>query len=667
MSFLKPLSLVLVVSLQFLFVFLYLGHERAIDFWDYAMYPNMALEQWANGDWRSLWQSFDHKYNLLFTIPSLLTFSLFEPSRLVYILTNFVVYGVAYQLGAGFLLRQLFGFSWTKALLLAFAACSLVPFLWYPLLQGYPDMGGAAMLVFALALASGPTRRVKHALGIGALVGLSIVFRRHYAYAGMAVLLAGVLIDLPTWKTRGFWVHHALRGAAALATLVVIEPVHFHEMITTSYIDLYQSYERPALYFIHLTLAHAGLVLIAAAGAGLFFAWKGAATNRAGLAFVLLTAFLWLLIWVLGPVQVGQHYLVKLLPPVFIVGVVGLVVSLKNRSRFLLPLVIGGLIANAAYCFWLAPRFEYPSEPPSLSLFGTPRPPWVRTDIEDLAALAQYVASTTTNKDRIAVSGSSFVFNQDLVRAVYTDVLRDVAPAYRFIPAPESDGDQDPPLHVYAAANVYLVSTPAQFHLDPKRQKNVAALAAQFPPPASLEKLFTKDERVFEIQDGVKISVWRRKPWTPAALHEGLSNIRRLTPFDQVWVFTQGGTQSAFDPLPKGNAEKGSSVRVLLSSLEPSATLFLDQPLPVGHYRLGLTAQKQDNCPSLRIKGLLQTRGGETLAEQAATLDLTTSLYYFPFVVSGLGGAFLSLHIESAGLSGCLLALHGVRVETMNP
>lgn len=48
--------------------------------------------------------------------------------------------------------------------------------------------------------------------------------------------------------------------------------------------------------------------------------------------------------------------------------------------------------------------------------FRAAGPPWVRSDYDELQKLAHYLAETTGPQDRIAIAGSSFTFNQDIVQ-----------------------------------------------------------------------------------------------------------------------------------------------------------------------------------------------------------------------------------------------------------
>ncbi|MGE3624264.1 MAG: hypothetical protein AB7H77_10405, partial [Bdellovibrionales bacterium] len=146
---------------QMLFVYSYIEHERTFYFWDHAMYYGMARQFYEiaardpAAGLSMLGGSLGHNYNLLFAVPSLFTFSLFGPSRLVFILTNFGVFFLAYELAVAFFFRRAMGVGWRVALAASFGSALLIPPLWLPLLEGYPDNGAAACIVLAAALGWG--------------------------------------------------------------------------------------------------------------------------------------------------------------------------------------------------------------------------------------------------------------------------------------------------------------------------------------------------------------------------------------------------------------------------------------------------------------------------------------------------------------------------------
>src|SRR5581483_4855923 len=93
-----------------------------------------------------------NNYNLIFALPSLISFSLFGVSRVVFIVTDFFAFFLLYEIAVAGLLRRAIGIGWGKALAISLVTASLIPPLWLPLLEGYPDNGAAACLLFAATI-----------------------------------------------------------------------------------------------------------------------------------------------------------------------------------------------------------------------------------------------------------------------------------------------------------------------------------------------------------------------------------------------------------------------------------------------------------------------------------------------------------------------------------
>ena len=113
----------------------------------------------------------------------------------------------------------------------------------------------------------------------------------------------------------------------------------------------------------------------------------------------------------------------------------------------------------------------------------------------------------------------------------------------RFPKNPQIDHEEPAPFDAFAGSTVYIVPTPPQYHLDPAGQRVITAAANQFPPPPSRVSMFHADKELFHLADGATVTVWRRDPWTPDALHAALADIRRDGPqdanFNQGWAFIE--------------------------------------------------------------------------------------------------------------------------------
>lgn len=512
-------------------IWFYLGAERNYPFWDFAMYYGWARLMWEQPDFGAtlnvFLDSLSQNYNLFFALPSQVSFSLFDASRPTFILTNYVVYGSAYFISASYLLRTIYGFSWNKALLLGFSLPLLLPFLWTPLLEGYPDLGAAALYLGAVGVSFSKNLNWKKMGLIGVLLGLSIVFRRHYAYAALALIFTlGLLSFFPFYKAtlaqkRTLIIQYVALGLGLVGTVFLLEPFYVLSVIKTDFISLYKSYERPFSYFLHYIAAQTGLLLIFICVVGLW-ATKSVDSviqkNVYKCGALLLT---WVILWGVGPGQVGHHYTMAVLPIFFIVCLASffyMPFKKELRSAFVGVLFIG-LITNTLYSFWLAPSFVYPSDAPSMSLFSTPRIPWVRQDMAELAQLTNHLEETTTPLDKIVVVGSSFIINQNLVHIASSQKRANLPLNQRFLFAPETDSQPQGLTQAYVGGTVFLVASPTQYHLDPKAQKVVTRLASLFPPPKEVAPLFEKDPQTFSFDNGVTLGIWRRvKDWDKKSL-----------------------------------------------------------------------------------------------------------------------------------------------------
>lgn len=650
--------------LQGVFVFFYLGKETAPAFWDYAMYADMASDWFASLSTDTFWplfkNSFAQNYNLLFAVPSLLSFSLFGSSRTVFILTNLVFYGLAFQFTAAFVLRRIYALSFEKALCLAVCLLALIPFLWYPLLEGYPDYAALACLTAAFVLARANKRDWLSFLALGASLGFAIIFRRHYAYPALALIGTSVFFDLFFSKFRlaAFFRFYFLLAVAALGVLVLIEQPYFKAMLETDFRSLYRSYDRGTAYFLLFLLDRMGFLLLGVSFAGYVFAWQQRPEIRPSLLFVGAFFSLWLFVWAFGPAQAGDHYLIAV-PPLFcLVGLASAFLFLPSRAiRFVLFLL---LTINAAYALWFAPRSPLPSDAPSPSFLGSARTPWVRDDEKALNALAVHLEKTTSDKDKIVVVSSSFILNQDLMRVLYLKKGRTDFAARRFLFVPEIDGAQPPPFDALAGATVYVVPDPRQFHLGEAGQKGLAAFSAFFPPSSKWSGLFQKDEQVFSLDRDVKVSVWRRAPWSAKELHEALSflRIRQDAPFD--WVLEKQAA-GAFVSI----TAQGVSSAFRFDPQNEAASLFYNQPLSSGRYRLGLLFEAQSPCSSPLLSLFVRDSSNHLVLQQTSKPFQIPGPFFAVFSVPENQAApfFLSLNVAVRPLEPCSVALSQLRIE----
>lgn len=655
------------------FIALYLGHEKSFLFWDYAMYPDM-VRAWMRVDgigasFQHFVDSFKENYNLLYALPSFLTFSLFGDTRLVFVATNYVFFLVPQLLGVSLLLRSLYGLPFRRALSWAFVLSFLLPFFWQPLLENYPDHGGGACIALAAFFAIQNKRTWREALTIGFLLGLAVVFRRPYAYSVAAFIAALGLCDFGVfWREKNarfalvhkFLGFYALLGLTALGLLLLCEPFYIRVALATDIGALYGSYDRGGLYFLTYFLSRVGLLLLLAVLAGFALGWRGLPSKRPAFLFIGLFFFLWLALWALGPAQADPHYFLAAAPLFCVTGLRGLFVSLKK------PLLKGAvwalLAGNAAFALWFASGTPLPSDAPQISFFSAPRPPERRADYDALLALTSYLGRSTTDGDRIAVVSSSFLLNQDLIQTILLDVLKAPSVWARFIPVSEIDTVQPPSFDALAAANVYVVPEPAQYHLPPDGQRVLESFASLFPPPSFLSPLFEKDAQSFTLDRGVRVSIWRRKAWPPALLHEALAEMRRLADKpERKWVLEK--SPSSF--LSFSNRAGLAALVYQFAPGKNEGVAFFDFPLGPGLYRVTTRLSSQPTCQSPVLSLLLRDGDGRLLQKRDEQVLDNNGLLFVPFVVPETVSSpvYLSLALRVRSLGVCLASLSETSVE----
>lgn len=667
--------------LQLLFVVAYVGHEHTIYFWDHAMYYEMAQSAamafhngWGTG-FNELQLSLEQNYNQLFTLPSVLTFSWFGDSRLTFILTNFFCFFLTYEISAAFVLRQVFTLNWATALCASLVTAALIPPLWLPLLEGYPDNGGAALITFAIALALGQSRSWRTAIGLGLLLSASILLRRHFAYPALALLGTMGLFNLITlWQLpkkerltffRKMFLFFATCGVALLGSLYLIAPDFTERMLGIDYTELYQSYKKPAFTFIAFAVSGLGACLLLAALAGGWISARQDKKLAQKLVFIGVLGLVWLVIWCAGSSMAGHHYILHIIPLLVSVGLVGLWAGLEKftaRAKEIGIAVSLLLALNSAYALWFSGNGVQPNSNGMAGLFSAPRPPVMRDDYDELVRLAKHLGDTTNNEDRIFIVGSSFVLNQDLMRRVFTHVLHDYNPAMRFIFGPEIDGEQKPPLDTFASATVYVVPTPAQYHLDPAGQTVVTASAKQFPPSASHAGLFKMDTESFKLTDNVTINIWRREGWTPALLRSTLTSIRTIAPGSQQdWVMIEAPRGQVIRTEDEDDGY--TSAMAVLDDARPGFEMFFDMPVPGGSYRLGMDVVS--HCQNPQFTLTTTNADGKVLWQKQFAPAVTPGSVFQEFSTPKGVESFVRLAAEAipASHSTCNLVLQNLRIE----
>lgn len=692
------------VALAFEFLLLrYLQAEKTFIYWDSAMYHLRALELarvMAGGVGQAakfLANSLGEDYTLLFAVPSASVLPHFGGQRQAFILVNFIVYGLGFVAALAMILRRWTGMTGGRSFLLMLFVVAAMPFVWVPLAQGFPDLGGTLVMTVAVALALADMDKPHWLRGvaIGLCLALAFFFRRPFAYAVVAFLLTyGAFVVgqvFAGWRCgRGRRLGHGLvrliLPVAIVSGLVRwLAPRVFDGALSGGFGQLYTSYAEPIASLLDTQLLFIGPLLLWGGVVGMMvFAFCEPARRRDG-GFLLGLAGVWSVLW-FGVVRYGgTHYLLHILPIVLALGwAVGLVaIGRLVQGAVRRRVVVGGvalvLALNGAMGFWAADVFNLDARQRWFmkGLFSAPVPPERRKDYDEILGLVNYLHAMTSQQDRIAVLASSQILNQDLlgaadlVRAEGMEGLRYRLP---IIPMPEVDRRDPLPLDAFAQANVFVLATPPQFHLAPDAQNVMAAsIATVMEKIGPFKEILHRDEPVFHLRDGVEVTVWRlTRPLTPAELGELVTILRNRTlasgSLPQDWVLQRSGFSGRL-VTESGNRTLFQGM-VGLSSRDEPTRLFFSLPLPPALYHVaGRIGFEKAACVGVRRGLAVMTGDGkEIVRRDEVVVPDTGALFAETFDLTGHAGADHYLVLTLRGGQGermppCAVTLTDLRVE----
>lgn len=577
----------------------YVGAEDYFYFWDYDNYQAKTFDLaalLAASPGRALAAfsaSLADDYNMVPSAPLVPVALLLGESRWAYIAGVTALYLVPFALATGAVATRLVRgggrpvFWGTAALTLA------VPGVWPAALRGYPDVGGATLLAGALALFLGDRRGEgwgRLALA-GGMIGLAVVFRRHLAYAAVALLaLAGTELLLARLADGGWrstlkqGVPRALvlgLGAAAVVALVV--PDWAWRALTSDYGALYASYlQSPAstLGFLAGTFGAPALAL-AALGYAL-----GIATRRLdgpAARLVLGSGALFVLVWV-GHVRLISEQFVYPAALVVALGIAVLTAVLWARDGVAgrAAAVVVVLVAATTGAVQLG-ALGSPGPLPAAEMQARPAYPLRTSDRAAVEGLIRRLVELGGTKRPILVAASSFELNADLLRGADWAVRGRQAPPLRLLVNPDVDSRDPYPAEVLLAADLAVAVTPWQHHLPPAEQDVVRTMAEQLAQGSGFGRYFRRLPGEVALANGAVVTLFERvgRPDLPGlvqAVHLTIEDVGAPAPpgGDLAWLEVDPSAEEPGMTVTRTEGPHGAAtLRMFLGGEAPPRHRFL--------------------------------------------------------------------------------------------
>lgn len=530
---------------------LYVRQERVFYWYDLAGYHNGArglaelYRQSPAAARRATRDSLAQDYNALYAVPLLPVLLVCGTSRQSYVAALAAVYLLPFALALGAIAVRLIPARprpvfWSTAVL-----ALLLPPTWLPTLRGYPDTGAALLVAGAVWLYLGQPRLTRpwQAPAIGASLAAAILFRRHFAYAGVAFFGAAGLLLLtrcaieargrPRRAALGLVAGGLRLGLAAGATLLALALVDrdfLARILTSDYQALYASYMRSPGEMLRWVAAGYGGVALLGAAAGLVLGGRGRAIRHEAALFVALFGGLALLVWLLYVRQPGPHYTLHFTPPV-VLGLAALGWLLRRRAGRRLRSLAPGVLAALLVANLLAALAPPPAVGPARPLLAAGAAPLRRADYDEVARLVRTLRDLTPERQGILIAASSDLLNRDIVANAERTLYGEAGARLGLLDVPEIDSRDWYPLDQLLPADYVVIVEPFQHHLPAERQEVIRAVVELFAAGDGLARDFAPLPDRFTLAGGATVTIQRRaRPTSLATALETLQILREGVP-----------------------------------------------------------------------------------------------------------------------------------------
>jgi hypothetical protein len=649
--------------------------ERGFYYWDFAAYQNDTLN--AVGALRGMLAHGGSFRPPVFAVPLIPWVLLLGDSRLVFVLAVYFTYFVPYVLLAGTIAKRAWPERADTAAVAVVAAALLTPAAWSHVLQGYPDISGAALMAASVLCAArwDATRRFLVPVTIGLLAGLSVVLRRHYVYAVAALYVAILLDGVGCWlnprqqeparpSLSALLLGLAVSGITAVGLIAVLNRQFFAMALNTMRGEM-APYEQTVGATLISTLATVGVIPLLLAGLGWLWLWRKPAPWPPEVRLVALSTIAWVVIWAGRARQQPYHY-PHWVPLFVILGHVWLWANLTERnSRWTRSAVLGVLAVGFVVSM---PILAAPLPNPPLRMFADPIRRSSNPAYASIVDLVYTLRRLTPEREGILIAASSLVLNVDVVRSAEIAVYGRENAKLNVLASPQVDSEP-PPTDMLLRAQVVVVAEPFQHHLAPEYQKVVSVLVEAFRAEWPVSRDFELVPPAFPLPEaGGEIRVYRRNQASSAEV--------AADTFGRIETYLLGHMQEGSIWLVRSDfpsqvtREADGSVRVIAhparaSTRSPTRVTLSGAPPSTGEVSANLSFY-DTRCEGVQIVAL--AGDGERSEEVSlGTYTPTGSNAALRGRVPVLGGRPLALEIRSTperpeNIEYCTVALSSLKV-----
>ncbi|MBP0001898.1 MAG: hypothetical protein J7641_23385 [Cyanobacteria bacterium SID2] len=563
----------ILLSIVISIVLIYVASERTFYWTDYVVYQNraaeviVALRESPTLAIQQISDSLSGDYNKLYVIPLVPFLAIFGNSRTAYILSVAIAYLLPFCGAIGLIATQLyrnfpsFSVFWRTAFLTL-----LVPMSWIPTLRGFPDTVGMLCVTLAGWVYLGKRRWWTFPV-MGLLLAWGVLFRRHFAYGGLAIVGSIVLLAIwdlvssllsyfqsPDSRKVSFQsslksslkrcIHHGIElgliGVSGFVVLSIVASEFTQRALTGNYREAYSSFSFPIPDTIEYFGAAYGFFTWGLAIWGFWRGWKLKTFDRSSARFILLWGILAVFFQIFVLRYDSVHYTLHV-TPFIVLGLSSFFIPASTqKSRHNQNFVIlAYLIVNTI--FGLTPMGTWNVS--GRTIFAINHSPLVRRDYDELVSLIQYLHQLTPNREPIHLISVSDTLNRGLIRNADWELFPPetvttachIPCGLNILALPTADSNSIYPLEALLQAQYVVIAHPLQYHLQLDEQEVVKVAYQVFEENWEIAEDFEKRPENFLLEHDIIVSVYQRiqpTSWETA--------VRTLAKMEQTFIDRPG-------------------------------------------------------------------------------------------------------------------------------
>lgn len=655
---------VCLIFLSLILTYSYVLKEQYYYYWDYSrsfQQINDLIDSFQNSFFNGIGLFLISLFDDYTQLPSILILPfriVLGNSRLSFIYCLILVYVVPFCLVSGFILSKIIKLN-SKFIFWSSSFFSLLfPSIWIPAFRGFPDIGGSTLTALAMLAYWQDTSLKKNnqRFLIASLLGISVLFRRHFIYSVRAFIITIIIYKLFEISSRyrkslisslKYLKAFSLRVIYVLILFSVFTFIVITKALLINYRTLYASYEASITYNLIFYVQEFGLFFCLCSVFGFLWISFSSSIDIKKLRFIFLFGTIEIIQWFFFArqtnIQYGTHFLLFIISGNYLLA---WMIFMRLRKSFRLFFILINIFFNGVIAFY-SMFYSLELKNPLSVLLPKKELPLYREDFDKVKSLIEYLRLNNDSEKKIYVASSSYTLNYSVFTVAEQQLFgKSILPISR---NSNVDSRDFYPLTGLLQAHYVVVALPYQFHIDPKEQTVVKVVVDAFTQNWAIAQDFTPLPQDFTLENGVTVQVYERiRPTSFPTILETLAKMRsqisRIPGQEPFWLDLKSEQPTAIIQEPLLNM---AQILRLQISNKTSASLLYFGKISENTKISGLYSISKCNNASEPISFKISTldKSGNTLTQNIKSYP-NSQLSPFELQISGQNASFLKLDIS---------------------